>query len=78
MAAEEMTTSKSKGMDAQKISNYKFIFYNNMRVLTHPLCRNRTYEWQYTYSHTRINTLLAMGIRIGLTTSCRHIIRTYA
>ena len=42
------------------------------------VCRNRTYEWQYTYSHTRINTLLAMGIRIGLTTSCRHIIRTYA
>ena len=39
-------------------------------------CRIRMCEWQYAYSIIGINVLLAMGIRIGLTTSCRHIDKT--
>ena len=60
----------NKGGRGEENGDKKFFYFGF-------LC-NRTYEWQYTYSHTLINTLLAMGIRIGLTTSCRHIIRTYA
>lgn len=40
--------------------------------------RNHTYEWQYTYSNKRIIILLAMEIRIGFITSCRHINVFYA
>lgn len=42
------------------------------------VCRIRMCEWQYAYSIIGINILLAMGIRIGLITSCRHINTIYA
>jgi hypothetical protein len=41
-------------------------------------CRNHTHEWQHTYSIMCIDILLAMGIRIGFITLCRHINMLYA
>lgn len=42
------------------------------------VCRIRMCEWQYAYSIIDMNILLANGIRIGFTASCRHMVMFHA